>query len=96
MMHTHLSHFGLVKIGETNDSIIFAGSLAACRRMAFAHGMEVSRYEGRTIAIEGSRAFTTPADSGNFTWMHFQDGGFIVKGRDDYSLLIPQNVWQSS
>lgn len=93
MTITHLSHLDLTKIGETRDSILFEGSLAACRRMAFAHGMEVEKYEGATVGMDGSRAFTIPADANSFVWCFFRGGGFIQRGRDNYCLLIPMAVW---
>lgn len=93
MTITHLSHFGLEKIGDTNDSIIFAGSLAACRRMAFAHGLEVDRYEGSIVSSDSGFATYTTATPESFSFCYFKQGGFICKARDGYSLLIRKEDW---
>jgi hypothetical protein len=96
MTITHLSHFGLTVIGQTADNMIFEGTLAACRRMAFAHGMEIDRYEGRTVSIEGRRATYTTASENDFSFCWLKQGGFINKTRDGYCLVMPMNVWINS
>lgn len=93
MTLTHTSHFGLTLLSQTDDNIVFEGSLSACRRMAFAHGMEVDRYEGRTISIDGRRATYTPADEKHFSICWFKGSGLIVKSRDGYCLVMPLAVW---
>lgn len=93
MTATHISHFGLTQIGQTADSIVFEGSLGACRRMAFAHGLEVEKYEGQTVSIEGGRATMAPASADKFTWCFFKQGGFICKTRDGWSLLLRMETW---
>ena len=83
----------LTKVGQTADSVIFEGSLAACRRLAFAHGMEVERYEGRTISIDGRHAVYAPADEKGFSFCWFKGGGLIHKARDGFVLVMPIRVW---
>jgi hypothetical protein len=93
MTITHLSHFGLTVIGQTTDNIIFEGPLQDCRRMAFAHGMEVDRYEGRTLAIDGRGAILAPADASNFSCCWFKGSGLLMKTRDAYCLVMPMSIW---
>lgn len=95
MTLTHLSHFGLTLLRETADNVVFEGSLAACRRMAFAHGMEVDRYEGRTVSVNAGRAVTTPASEGDFSVCWFKGSGLVAKTRDGYCLVLPQAAWKS-
>lgn len=93
MTITHLSHFGMTLVAETDDNVVFSGKLADCRRMAFSHGLEIDRYEGQTISSENGKSIQAPADANKFVWAFFKQGGFILKGRDDWSLLMPKAVW---
>ena len=93
MTNTHVSHLGLELIRETDTSIVFAGTLGACKRMAFAHGMEIERYEGRTVAVNGRYAITTPVDTTNPNRIWFINGGMIQKTVGDYTLVMPRKVW---
>lgn len=93
MVITHLSHFGLEKIGETKDTVIFSGSLANCKRLAFAHGMEVEKYEGYIVSSDSAGAVYTPADGKNFSRILFKTGGMIQKCQTGYALVMPVAVW---
>lgn len=93
MTMTHLSHFEITKIGQTEDNVVFEGSLAACRRLAFAHGMEVDRYEGRTVSIDNGKAICVPADDKDFSCCWFKGSGLIIKSRDGYCLVMPMTAW---
>lgn len=94
MTATHLSHFGLTHFATSGESIMFHGSKADCKRMAFAHGMEVEKYEGRALGCDGGRLLSAPADSENFSFCFFKGGGFIHRERDGYLLLMPLEVWE--
>lgn len=93
MTITHLSHFGLTLISETTTNVVLSGSLAACKRMAAAHGMEIEQYEGRIESCKGGHAVYVPVDQSKPNRILFKDGGMIQKCRDDYSLVMPLNVW---
>lgn len=95
MTLTHLSHFGLSQIGQTSDNILFEGSLAACKRMAFAHGMEIERYEGFLVGCDGSHATYTQADSRSFSRILLRNGGMIQKTRDGFCLVMPNSAWEN-
>jgi hypothetical protein len=95
MTLTHLSHFGLEKLAETSTNVVFSGSLAACKRLAFAHGMEVESYEGRCLGMAGGRATVAAADATNFSAVWFKGGGLVLKGRDNYTLVMPLEVWRN-
>jgi hypothetical protein len=97
MTITHLSHFDAELIAETKDNVIFLGTLAACRRLAFAHGMEVERYEGPILSSIGGIAQYASADAKNFAICWFVGRGMIIKVGigDDYSLVMPVNVWKN-
>lgn len=95
MTLTHLSHFGLEKIGETADNVVFSGTLGSCKRMAFAHGMEIEKYEGRILSSVNGHAIHAPVSESNPTLIWFKGGGLILKGRDDYSLVMPLKVWKN-
>lgn len=95
MTSTHISHFGLEKIGETNDTIIFQGTLANCRRMAFAHGLEIEKYEGYILSSDSAGAVYTTADSKNFSRCLFVQGGMIQKTQGGYCLVMRQDAWKN-
>ena len=95
MTITHLSHFDVELISETSGNVVFAGTLAACRRMAFAHGLEVDRTEGATISSENGRGVYAPADSNAPTMTWLKPSGLIAKGRDDYTLVMPKDRWEA-
>lgn len=95
MTNTHVSHFGLNLINKTTTSVVFSGELSACKRMAFAHGMEISNYEGQTVACNGGRSIQTPVDTKNPNRIWFVDGGMIQRCPDDYTLVMPIEVWNS-
>ena len=93
MTSTHVSHFGLTLLATTKDNVVLEGTKSACWRMAYAHGMEIDRYEGKTVSYTNGVAVTAPADSSNFVWCYFKNGGFVLKGRDTYTLVLPLSVW---
>jgi hypothetical protein len=94
MTITHLSHFGLEIIGQTNDSVVFVGQLGACKQMAAAHGMEIERYEGFVVSSGPQGATFTPANPKNFSRIWFRDGGMIQRGRDNFTLVMPRKLWE--
>ena len=94
-MVTDPTHYGLTLLAKTHDTVILAGTLANCRRVAFAHGLEIERYEGATVAIDRDHAVYAPADATNFVWCHFRQGGFILRDQDDYTLLIRREIWDN-
>lgn len=81
--------------GLTPDNVILEGSLADCRQLAFACGMEVERYEGRILASDGGHAIYAPADASSFAicWLR---GGMIIKARDGFCLVMPLQVWREN
>jgi hypothetical protein len=93
MTLTHLSHFDVKQIGATDDNVIFEGTLAGCRRLAFSHGMEVESYQGRTTGMGGGRTYSESADATNFSCCWFKGGGLLIKGRDGYCLVMPRTTW---
>jgi hypothetical protein len=93
MTITHTSHFGLTLINTTETSAVFCGTLSACKRMAFAHGMEIEQYEGRVVAINGRHATFAPVDESNPNRIWFVNGGMIQKTPGDYTLVMPIEVW---
>lgn len=95
MLITHPSHFGLEKIAETETSVVLTGSLANCKRIAAAHGMEVDSYEGCLVSCDGSHAVYAPVDESKPNRIWYKNGGLIQRGRDDYSVVIPRNVWDN-
>lgn len=90
---TRLSHFDVKEVARTETNVIFSGTLAGCRKLAFSHGMEVEKYEGRTISFDSRGAVKAPADANNFSACWFKGAGLLMKGRDDYSLVMPLAVW---
>ena len=94
MTLTHLSHFDLTEIGRTDDNVILEGSLAACKRIAAAHGLEVVRYEGMITGSDGNRATYAPVDMARPSLIYLTRG-MIVRGRDGYSIVIPMDVWNN-
>ena len=88
----HLSHYGLEKVGETPDNIIFSGTLAACRGMAFAHGLEIVRTEGRILSINGRSTTTNETDVVRYVLTQ----GMIQRCRDGWSLVMPLAVWNTN
>ena len=90
----HLSHYDLVEIGRTNDNILFSGNLAACKRMAAAHGMEIEKYEGYVVGncSDGSKTPTSPTQ---FSRIWFIKGGMIQRCQDDFTLVMPLEVWNN-
>lgn len=83
----------LEMIGNTSTSVVFQGSLISCRRMAFAHGMEIAKYEGRTISIDCGHAIMSPASKDNFSICWFKEGGMIAKTQDAYALVMPKDIY---
>jgi|APGre2960657404_1045060.scaffolds.fasta_scaffold53212_1 hypothetical protein len=96
MTITHPSHFDLQEVSRTETSIVFSGTLAGCRKMAFSHGMEVAEYCGRLIEFDGVRAVSAPATSADFSVCYFVGGGLIHRGRDEYTLVMPLHVWMNA
>lgn len=96
MIATHVSHFGLEIVQKTETSVILSGTKANCLRMAAALGLHALRYEGRTVSIDGGEAVMAPAGRDDFVWCHFAEGGFILRGRDDYSLLVRRSDWDAA
>lgn len=64
--------------------------------MAFAHGMEIDRYEGQIIAINNGKALYAPVNEKSYTTIWFKGSGLITKGRDDWSLVMPVKLWESA
>jgi hypothetical protein len=95
MTLTHLSHLDLTEIARTGDSIVFEGTLAACKRMAFAHGMEIERYEGPILSMNGGVAQYGMASETRPAAIWFKNGGLIIKGRDNYCFVMPLGVWMN-
>lgn len=93
MVIAHLSHYELEHIATTADSAIFSGTLAACKRMAAAHGMEIERYEGCIISCDGSTAIYAPASESQPNRIIYKSGGMIQRCQDGYSLVMPIGVW---
>lgn len=96
MTIAHLSHHGLKMLKKTNTSVVLEGTRAACLRMAAAHGMEIDRKEGKTIAINGGRALLAPCGENDWTTCWMKGGGLIQKGRDGYCLVMPIGVWNEN
>lgn len=93
MIVTHTSHFGLNIDSRTEDSVVLSGTKANCLRMAAVLGLEIERYEGRTLSLINGVGFSESADRSNFTWCYFRQGGFIHRGRDEYSLVVRMADW---
>lgn len=96
MTITHLSHFDLEVCGETADSVVLSGTLAACKRIAFAHGMEIERYEGTIVSSNGGHATCAPVSESRPNRILFKTGGLIQRCRDDYAVVIPRSVWETN
>lgn len=56
MTNTHLRHFGLDHLVTSDTNIVLEGSLADCKRLAFAHGLEVVKEEGPILSCTGGKA----------------------------------------
>lgn len=92
MTITHLSHFGLEEVGRSNENLILEGTLAACKRMAAAHGLEVVTTEGRTIGSDGKNAIVNTAT----VVRYLLTAGMIERTRDAWALVMPLTVWQDA
>jgi hypothetical protein len=84
----HISHFGLEQVGQTEDNILFSGSLSACKRLAAFHGCSVKSEERMIETPKIARYWLETHDG--------QHGGSIHIGRDDWTLVLPVKVWQES
>lgn len=93
MTTTHLSHYGLQLVATTADNVVLAGSLADCKRMAAAHGMDIQGYEGCILGAVGGIATYQQLDAARPNRIVYVGGGMIQRGRDDYSLVMPRAVW---
>jgi hypothetical protein len=95
MVITHLSHYGLETLGQTTDSIVLEGTLANCKRMAFAHGLEITRSNTRLLSFNGSYAVYS---SGDYVSYELTDAngltGLIQKTRDGWALVMPLKLWE--
>lgn len=79
-------------LGKPDNNYVFQGTLAACRRLAFANGKEVEQYEGRIIGMAGgvvTREVGT-ADKFNFCWL--KGGGLIHRVPDNKYCLVIENT----
>lgn len=97
MTMTHLSHFGLTHTGTLHDSVYLEGTLAACKRMAFAHGCTISGEEGRIIEMGSSGAICNMNDITGY-WLAGPDGehaGMIHRGRDGWTLVLNRQIWDA-
>lgn len=92
MTITHLSHFGLTGPKISGDSVLFDGTLADCKRMAFAHGLEVVKEEGRILEINGTVALVDTTSVVRYGLTR----GFIQKTRDGWTLLMPREIWEAA
>lgn len=95
MTATHLSHFGLKMTGESEDRVFFEGSLANCKRMAFAHGCQVSSEEGPILESGGGKAIYAVTPIVTY-WLVDETGdhaGMIKKIQDGWILLLSREVW---
>jgi hypothetical protein len=92
MTTTHLSHLDLELCGKSDSSVVLSGSLAACKRIAFAHGLEIVGTEGRITGTTGGIASHNTADIVRYVL----NQGMIQKCRDDWSIVIPLEVWNES
>lgn len=96
MTFTHTSHFNLEMIATTEQNVLFEGALSACKRMAFAHGMEIERTEGTVAAINGRNAVYNPANESNPNRIWFVNGGMIQRVPGGYVLVMPVQVWANN
>jgi hypothetical protein len=63
--------------------------------MAFAYGMEIEKYEGRITGFVGRTATYLPVDEAKPNAIIFKGGGLIQRGRDNYALVMPLEVWRN-
>ena len=89
MIHTHSSHVGLDKVAETPDSIIWAGSLGACKCWAAAHGCETEEME---MHPENAQKLRT-------IWLRDQDQNLSSIHKWDltrWAISLNRKTWQES
>jgi hypothetical protein len=104
MLATHPSHFGLTLLAETSTSAVLSGTLGACKRIAAACGMEVAKYEGYIVSsgptgLDGSSgAIYTPVSGPDDRWSRilYNPGGMIQRGQDDFTVVIPIELWRAA
>ena len=80
---------GLREIGRTGENVIYTGGLADCRRAAFVGGLDIERYEGGILGSEGGIGIYRLATPETFAIAYFRGGGLIVRGADDFTLVLP-------
>lgn len=93
MVHMHLSHYGLKEIARSSTSIVLEGTLANCKRMAFAHGLEIVKANTRLISFDGSHAVYAGGE--DYVSYELSPRGLIHKGRDAWTLVMPIEVWNA-
>lgn len=95
MTMTHVSHFGLTLLSETSTGLVFEGSLGACKRMAFAHGLEVDEVRGPILGSVNGVATYGHLNPERPMSMTFKGGGLVQRAQDGYCLVLPRSVWEN-
>ena len=95
MTNTHISHFGLEFTAQTLTSVVLSGTLANCKRIAAAHGMEIDRTEGRIVSCDGDNAIYSPTSGDKPNRIVYKNGGMIQRCANDYAIVIPVDVWNA-
>lgn len=90
MTITHVSHFGISAVQVQGDSVVLTGTLAGCRKIAFAHGLEVVRAEGQIVGCEGGKAITNAAN----VMRYLLSEGMIQRlAGNQWALVMPAEIY---
>jgi hypothetical protein len=94
MTHTHVSHYGLTQVATTpDDRILFNGTLGNVRRMAFAHGYEVTKTNYYTVGKQGGVVAYSAEVSGYELTTNDGKTALIIAARDGWDLMMDRTVW---
>ncbi len=90
----HVSHLGLTEIDDNPNSILFLGSLAACKRMAFAHGCELKGPEFKRMGMGKDNVNQNIITAWN---LEDQKGrhSLIQRDRDGWVLILNKETWDN-
>ena len=89
-----MANHKLRELARTATGVVLEGTLDDCKTLAAHLGMEPAEYTGRILEFDGRKAIYAPHTANDYACCYFVGGGLMLKGRDDWTLVVPLARWQ--
>lgn len=89
-----MANHKLRELARTTDGVVLEGTLKDCQALAADLGMEPAEYRGRILESDRGKAIYALHTTDNWFSCTYIGGGLLMKGRDDWSLVVPLARWR--